>query len=85
MQSLSRRGVLQGAAAFTTTVSVGAVAPSGAFAEENSGVKLSSLAQIDAILRTATDAKEVRRKARADARPPGPIQRNTQHGVPRRA
>jgi Beta-lactamase len=37
------------------------LAPSAplALAEENSGIKLSSLAQIDAILRTATDAKEV--------------------------
>ena len=33
--------------------------PSRALAEENSGVKPSSLAQIDAILRTATDTKEV--------------------------
>ena len=59
MQSLSRRDVLQAAAAFTTTASVGVVLPSRALAEENSGVKPSSLAQIDAILRTATDTKEV--------------------------
>ena len=59
MQSLSRRDVLQAAAAFTTTASVGVVLRSRALAEETSGIKPSSLAQIDAILRTATDTKEV--------------------------
>jgi CubicO group peptidase (beta-lactamase class C family) len=59
MQPLSRRDVIQVAAAFTTAASVGTVNPSFALAEENSGVKSSSLAQIDAILRNATDAKEV--------------------------
>jgi CubicO group peptidase (beta-lactamase class C family) len=59
MQPLSRRNVLQAAAALTTTASVGAVSPSFAFAEETSGAKPSSLAQIDAVLRNAIDAKEV--------------------------
>ncbi|MBV8746583.1 MAG: beta-lactamase family protein, partial [Xanthobacteraceae bacterium] len=59
MQSVSRRDVLQAAAAFTTTASVSAVNPSLTFAEETTGAKPSPLAQIDAVLRNATDAKEV--------------------------
>jgi methyl acetate hydrolase len=59
MQALSRRDVLQAAAALTTTASVGAVKPSLARAEETSGARPSSLAQIDATLRNATEAKEV--------------------------
>ena len=59
MRSVSRRDVLQAAAAFTTTASVSAVNPSLTFAEETTGAKPSPLAQIDAVLRNATDAKEV--------------------------
>jgi methyl acetate hydrolase len=59
MQPLSRRDVLQAAAALTTTASVGAISPSLALAEENSAGKPGSLAQIDTTLRRATDAKEV--------------------------
>ena len=59
MQPVSRRDVLQAAAALTTTASVSAVSPSLALAEDNSGAKPASLAQIDAALRRATDAKEV--------------------------
>jgi hypothetical protein len=59
MHALSRRDVLQAAAALTTTASVGAVKPSLARAEETSGARPSSLAQIDATLRNATEAKEV--------------------------
>lgn len=59
MQSLSRRDVLQAAAALTTTASVSAVSPSLVLAEENSAGKPASLAQIDTTLRRATDTKEV--------------------------
>jgi methyl acetate hydrolase len=59
MQPLSRRDVLQASAALTATASVGAAQPLAALAEENSTVRPSSLAQIDAVLRSATDAKEV--------------------------
>jgi methyl acetate hydrolase len=55
----SRRDVLQTAAALTTTASFGAINASLALAEEINGVRPSLLAQLDATLRTATDAKEV--------------------------
>jgi CubicO group peptidase (beta-lactamase class C family) len=59
MQPLSRRDVLQAAAALTTTASVTVLNPSLALAEESTGAKPASLAQIDAALRGAVDAKEV--------------------------
>jgi methyl acetate hydrolase len=59
MQQPNRRDTLQAAAALTTTASAGAVNTSLVRAEEINGVRLSSLAQIDATLRAATDAKEV--------------------------
>jgi methyl acetate hydrolase len=59
MQPLSRRDVWQASAALTATASVSAAGPLVALAEENSAVRPSSLAQIDAVLQTATDAKEV--------------------------
>jgi methyl acetate hydrolase len=55
----SRRDVLQTAAALTTTASFGAINASLALAEEINGVRPSLLAQLDATLRIATDAKEV--------------------------
>jgi methyl acetate hydrolase len=58
MQPLSRRDVLQAAAALTTTASVSAVSPSLVLAEENSAGKPASLA-LDTTLRRATDTKEV--------------------------
>ncbi|MBV9239235.1 MAG: twin-arginine translocation signal domain-containing protein, partial [Xanthobacteraceae bacterium] len=48
MQPLSRRDVLQAAAVLTTTASVTAINPSLALAEDSSGAKPASLAQIDA-------------------------------------
>jgi CubicO group peptidase (beta-lactamase class C family) len=59
MQPLSRRDVLQAAAALTTTASVTVLNPSLALAEESTGAKPASLAQIDAALRGAVDAREV--------------------------
>ena len=56
MQPLSRRDVLQAAAALTTTASVTVLNPSLALAEESTGAKPASLAQIDAALRGAVDA-----------------------------
>jgi CubicO group peptidase (beta-lactamase class C family) len=59
MQQPNRHDVLQAAAPLTTATSVGAANPSLAPAQGISGVRPSSLAQIDATLRTATDAKAV--------------------------
>jgi methyl acetate hydrolase len=58
-QQQSRRDVLKSAAALTATASIGFGNSSLALAQQTKDASMPSLAQIDAVLRTATEAKDV--------------------------